>query len=297
MSELENAPTGDPVKAAPPDWSGKQLRAMDGQALLRRMVGICLAQIRANAGALAQGRGDPEHVHQLRVGLRRLRTVAGAMRPFGAGLPPGWEAAVQPVFDALGESRDRHVLSTTLAPELAAAGAPLPDLLAPSAAVGTALATLVRGDRFQDALSALRSFAETPDAGPGPGGDGLAHLIARLRKLARQVTRGARRFDALPFEEQHQVRKRLKRLRYLAEFVAPAFERADVKAWMKAVSQAQDALGIHIDRVLAARRFAMLAATDPRAWFAAGWLRAKSERSARKSRESLDRLRVADAFW
>ena len=297
MCELENAPTGDPVKAAPPDWSGKQLRAMDGQALLRRMVGICLAQIRANAGALAQGRGDPEHVHQLRVGLRRLRTVAGAMRPFGAGLPPGWEAAVQPVFDALGESRDRHVLSTTLAPELAAAGAPLPDLLAPSAAVGTALATLVRGDRFQDALSALRSFAETPDAGPGPGGDGLAHLIARLRKLARQVTRGARRFDALPFEEQHQVRKRLKRLRYLAEFVAPAFERADVKAWMKAVSQAQDALGIHIDRVLAARRFAMLAATDPRAWFAAGWLRAKSERSARKSRESLDRLREADAFW
>ena len=297
MCELENAPTGDPVKAAPPDWSGKQLRAMDGQALLRRMVGICLAQIRANAGALAQGRGDPEHVHQLRVGLRRLRTVAGAMRPFGAGLPPGWEAAVQPVFDALGESRDRHVLSTTLAPELAAAGAPLPDLLAPSAAVGTALATLVRGDRFQDALSALRSFAETPGAGPGPGGDGLAHLAARLRKLARQVTRGARRFDALPFEEQHQVRKRLKRLRYLAEFVAPAFERADVKAWMKAVSQAQDALGIHIDRVLAARRFAALAATDPRAWFAAGWLRAKSGRSARAARKALGRLRATGAFW
>jgi CHAD domain-containing protein len=298
MSEHENAPACSPVKAAPPGWSGKQLRAMDGQALLRRMVDACLAQIRPNAGALAQGGDDPEHVHQLRVGLRRLRSAAGAMRPFGAGLPPGWEAAVQPVFDALGESRDRHVQSTTLAPELAAAGAPLADLGPPSAATATGLARLVRGSRFQDALSALSSFAETPDAGTGTAsGDGLAYLAARLHKLSRQVMRGARRFDALPFEDQHQVRKRLKSLRYLAEFAAPAFKRADVKAWMKAQSAAQDALGTHIDRVLAARRFAALSATDPRAWFAAGWLRAKSERSARESRELLDRLREVDAFW
>ena len=299
MSKLENAPTGDPVKAAPAPWSGKQLRAMDGQTLLRRMVGACLAQIRPNAGALAQGSDDPEHVHQLRVGLRRLRSTIGAMRPFGAGLPPDWEAAVQPVFDALGESRDRHVLSTTLAPELAAAGAPLPDLRPPTGAAATALARLVRGKRFQHALLALRAFAETPDAGTAtsPQGAGLDHLAARLHKLSRQVTRAARHFDALPFDDQHQARKRLKRLRYLAEFAAPAFERAHVRAWMKAVSPAQDALGTHVDRVLAARRFAAFAATDPRAWFAAGWLRAKSDRSARRAREALDRLREADAFW
>ena len=299
MSEHENAPACGPVKAAPADWSGKQLRAMTGQALLRRLVGACLAQIRPNADALTQGRDDPEYVHQLRVGLRRLRAATGAMRPFAAGLPPDWEAAVQPVFDALGKSRDSHVQSTTLAPKLAAAGAPLPALRPPSAAMATALARLVRGDRFQGALAALSLFAETPDTGTGSaaGGDGLAHLAARLRKLSRQVMRGARQFDLLPFEDQHQVRKRLKRLRYLGEFAAPAFERADVKAWVKAVSAAQDALGTHIDRVLAARRFAALAVTDPRAWFAAGWLRAKSERSARKSRESLDRLREVDAFW
>ena len=299
MSEHENVPACSPVKAAPPGWSGKQLRAMDGQTLLRRMVGACLAQIRPNAGALAQGSDDPEHVHQLRVGLRRLRSAAGAMRPFGAGFPSDWEAAVQAVFDALGESRDRHVLSTTLAPELAAAGAPLPELRPPSAAVATTLPRLVRGDHFQGALSALGSFAEMPDAATrsASDGDGLAHLAARLRELSRQVMRGARRFDALPFEDQHRVRKRLKRLRYLAEFAAPAFERADVKAWMKAVSAAQNALGTHIDRVLAARRFAALAATDPRAWFAAGWLRAKSERSARAARRALARLRGVDVFW
>ena len=299
MKEPDDVPFGDPVKAAPAPWSGKQLRAMDGQTLLRCMVDACLAQIRPNAGALAQGSDDPEHVHQLRVGLRRLRSAVRAMRAFGAGLPPDWEAAVQPVFDALGESRDRHVLSTTLAPELAAAAAPLPDLRAPVAEVAKALARLVRGERFQDALLALRSFAETPEvaAGLAPRGEGLGHLVAQLRRLSRQVARGARHFDALPFESQHEVRKRLKRLRYLAEFAAPAFERADVKAWTRAVSSAQDALGTHVDRVLAARRFAALAATDPRAWFAAGWLRAKSGRSARAARKALARLRATGAFW
>jgi hypothetical protein len=63
------------------------------------------------------------------------------------------------------------------------------------------------------------------------------------------------------------------------------------------VSSAQDALGTHVDRVLAARRFTALAATDPRAWFAAGWLRARSRRSARAAHKALARLRATDAFW
>ena len=287
----------DPVKAAPAPWSGRQLRAMDGPALLRRMVGACLAQIRPNAGALAQGSDDPEHVHQLRVGLRRLRSATWALRPFGAGLPSGWEAAVQPVFDALGDSRDRHVLSTTLAPELAAAGAPLADLQSPSAAAARSLARRVRGAAFQDALAALRSFAETPGTDPGADGEGLAHLTGQLGKLSRQVRRGGRDFDTLSFDDQHQVRKRLKRLRYLAEFAAPAFERADVRVWMKAVAPAQEALGIYVDHMLASRRFEALAATDARAWFAAGWLRAKAGRSGRAARRALARLRESDAFW
>ncbi len=297
MRELVDIPVGDPVKAAAPDWSGRQLRAMDGQTLLRRMVGDCLAQIRPNAGALAQGSDDPEHVHQLRVGLRRLRSAAWAMRPFGAELPGDWEAAVQPVFDALGDSRDRHVLSTTLAPELAAAGAPRADLRPPAAGAAKALARLVRGRPFQEVLAALRAFAETPGTSPGADGEGLAHVIAQLRKLSRQVSRDARDFDALAFEGQHQVRKRLKRLRYLAEFAAPAFERGDVRVWMKAVAPAQEALGIHVDRVLASRRFEALAATDARAWFAAGWLRAKAQRSARAARRALACLHGIDAFW
>jgi CHAD domain-containing protein len=154
----------------------------------------------------------------------------------------------------------------------------------------------VRRAEFQRVLRELAAFADGPgpDAG-GEAGEGLAQIVSSLSKLSRQVRRGARHFDELPFERRHDVRKRLKRLRYLAEFAAPAFERADVKAWLKKVSPAQEALGRHVDLVLAERHFAAASRSDAR--FAVGWLRAKSGRSARDARRALARLRDAKPFW
>ena len=295
MSELRR-----PVKAGAPPWSGKQARAMDGATMLRRVVGACLAQIQPNADAIALGSDDPEHVHQLRVGLRRLRSGVRGLAAFARGLPPAWEDAVRPVFDALGEARDRHVRSTTLLPKLREAGAAISDIDDPSKRGDAAIGRLVRRAEFQRVLRELSAFADEPGRGADAGGDageGLARLVSRLRRLSRQVARGARHFDELPFERRHNVRKRLKRLRYLAEFAAPAFGRSDVKAWLKKVSPAQDALGRHVDLVQAERHFAAATASRPDAWIAVGWLRAKSERSARDARRALARLRDAKPFW
>jgi CHAD domain-containing protein len=306
MSELETrrgqAQTRDPAstapaRATPPAWSGSQARAMDGETMLRGMVGACLEQIVPNAAAIVAGSRDPEHVHQLRVGLRRLRSAARGMAPFAAAMPHGWEPALMPVFEALGASRDRHVRATTLAPKLRRAGAALVDDAPPSEEDARALARRVRGAGFQGVVTRLQAFAEAPRATAAGQGGAIEHLVARLCKLDRQVTRRARRFDELPLEAQHRARKHLKRLRYLAEFAAPAFPRDDVRRWMRRAAPAQDALGKYIDLVLAARHFAGLAASDPAAWFAVGWLRAKSERAARDARRALLRLREADGFW
>ena len=290
-----------PTKAGPAPWSAKQARAMDGAAMLRGMVAACLAQIVPNAGEIARGSRDAEHVHQLRVGLRRLRSAAQAMKPFAAGLPAGWEAALRPVFDALGEVRDRHVLATSLLPRLREAGAAAVDVGGASEEEAGRLRQLVRGAELQGVLLRLMAFAAAPgdalDRRSGEAGEGLERLVSRLRKLARQATRDARGFETLSFERQHEVRKRLKRLRYLAEFAAPAFDRDDVRRWLGKVSPAQDALGEHVDLVLAGRRFAPRALADPGAAFAAGWLRAKSGRSAHAARKALQRLRDADPFW
>ncbi len=290
-----------PTKAGSAPWSAKQARAMDGATMLRRMVAACLEQIVSNAGEIARGSRDPEHVHQLRVGLRRLRSAAQAMKPFAAGLPAGWEAALRPVFDALGEARDRHVRASSLVPRLREAGAAVVDAGEPSEEEARRLQQLVRGGGLQGLVLRLLAFAAAPgdpaDLAGGQAGAGLERLVSRLRKLLRQATGGARRFETLSFERQHQVRKRLKRLRYLAEFAAPAFGRGDVRRWLDNVSPAQDALGVHVDLVLAGRHFESHAATDAGAAFAAGWLRAKSERSAQAARKSLQRLQDIDAFW
>ena len=38
-------------------------------------------------------------------------------------------------------------------------------------------------------------------------------------------------------------------------------------------------------------------ATDPRAWFAVGWLRARQEASTRASQKALRRIAKAPRFW
>ena len=296
---VKHEPFRAAVKARPPAWSAKETRALDGDAMLRGMVACCLAQILPNAAEIARGSHDPEHVHQLRVGLRRLRSVARGMQPFATRLPAGWEPSIMPVFDALGDARDKHVQSTAVAPRLRKAGALVADLGGPSEEEAKALQQLVRGGGFQGMLLRLLSCAERPvdEAGRGDTGSGIEHLVRQLGKLRRQVTRDAGRFDELPFAQQHMARKRLKRLRYLAGFAAPAFDGDDVEAWMDKASQAQDHLGEHIDLALAANRFASLAETDPGAGFAAGWLRAKADASTRAARKSLERLRGAKGFW
>ncbi len=295
---IEDRPFSPATKASPAPLDSQQASTLGGQAMLRRQVASCLEQILPNAAEIAWGSPDTGHVHQLRVGLRRLRSVARGMKRFATTLPDEWEPAVMPVFAALGEARDQHALSASIAPALQRAGAPVVD--APSSpAPAQALQDLVRGMAFQGALIRLLGFAQasSPDIDGAQDGSGLEYLTRRLRKLAHQVTRGARRFEELPFSDQHRVRKRLKRLRYLAEFAAPAFDSRDVKDWMKRVSRAQDELGRHIDVVRAGERFAAMAPSDPGAWFAVGWLRAQQERSARASRKSLEHLRRSTGFW
>ena len=281
----------DPVKADPPELA----RGMRGDAPLRAIVAACLAQILTNAGELAGGSHEPEHVHQARVGLRRLRTALHELAALAPGLAEEVEPRLAAVFDALGAVRDRHVIATTLAPELRRAGAPLTD---PEAAGESPpdVAALIRGSDFQCEMLRLLAWSQATPEGPDDAKP-TALLRKRLDHLLHRVADAARAFETLPLDDQHRTRKRLKRLRYLADFAAPLFRKGRAEAWARAASDAQDALGEHIDHALAARRFEAAAERDPRAWFAAGWLRARTVDSAKAGRRGLARLVRADTFW
>lgn len=202
----------------------------------------------ANAGGALQ-HTEPEFTHQMRVALRRLRTL---LRLFAPLLPDGQAAAWQ---DALGElaactgrQRDLDVIG-----EVVIAPAQAHDAHALCETLRTQL------DReATDSRAALLTLLSSPQAGvqmlrmaaflhraqiadTTPLTDFAALSLSALRKAVK-----AQHARALATGEEHALhalRIRLKRLRYTLEFFAPLFPGKDTLRYQKQLTHALDELG------------------------------------------------------
>jgi triphosphatase len=274
------------------------------------MLQATLAQALPNAAELAAaplapgGGATPDHLHQLRVALRRLRTVlalAADWAPDPAAARALQEAWREP-FARLGAARDADVLRVTLWPELAAAGAPplvLPQEQ-PQPDPGAVLREPLLTQLFLDSLAlSLPSRVETespPDMPP------LAAAAAELLQRAwRQVRADTAAFATLPLEQQHRTRRRLKRLRYafeLLQALPPLAQHGPARAtsrWHRRLCQALDALGRYNDLCMADA--ALAKADDPGAWFARGWLAAQRGPALAAAQGRLQRLLETPRPW
>ena len=269
-------------------------------AFLASVIESCLTQVFANAGEIASGAADEGFVHQLRIGLRRLRTALRELSAFGEPVDPQWEPSLRSAFRELGEHRDAAVVMPWIGVDVRAAGAPAisapkplhrarrPATIARDAALQRTLLAIFAYGRRQAAHAA----ASLADATP------VRQLIAlRLDKLHRRVAREAKHFVSLEPERRHGVRKRLKRLRYMSEFAAPLFGQERVERYMGKWREAQDALGKYNDERIAAETFQAQAATEPTAWFAVGWIAANEKRSIESCQRALQRASKAKPFW
>ena len=280
-----------PVKATAAKLAG----AMGLDAALRHTVAACLAQVLGNAEAVASGSPDPDHVHQLRVGLRRTRTALRELGSASPALHPAWEPQLARAFRELGVLRDREVLCATVVPRLIEAGAPaLPDL--PPVTGARPALDIVRDTALQQTLVGLIDYSMgSAERDAPPAKKALSQV---LRRLHRRVARDARRFEALPEERQHAVRKLLKRLRYVAEFSRTLFDGKKVARYLERLEPAQDALGRHNDEAVALALYRQAAqAGDPHAWFAVGWLQARQPASAAEGARCLRRIADAPRFF
>jgi inorganic triphosphatase YgiF len=254
----------------------RMARDVTPDAALRAALRSALAQWLPNASALAAGAGDATHVHQARVGLRRLLALLREFGHWSNAVDVGWRERAGFVFDQLGGTRDRDVLEAQLLPALRAAGAPplrLPEATdtspSPQAACRAPDAT-----RCAIELLAFAHGAPAPDA---PAGDATALAAERLARLHRQVRRAGRDFATLTDEERHRARRRIKRLRYAAEAVSSRWPRAAWVDYLDRLKAAQEALGQFQDLCVAQALFAAPAPADAGAWFARGWLAARRE--------------------
>ncbi|MBT9457933.1 MAG: CYTH and CHAD domain-containing protein [Burkholderiaceae bacterium] len=266
---------------------------MDVDSALRAISAVCLEQILPNVAELASGGGSAEHLHQARVGMRRLRS---AHRLFGEPGAADWEPQLAALAQRLGAARDRDLMDASLRPALLAAGAPLGEL--PGAAPTGDAAQALRESSCTQLLLMLLLAAHGAEAHqPGEEGAGLQASIgvlarARIKRLHRQLQKDASTFHGMDDAARHRTRKRLKRLRYGVEFVSALYRGKAVKRYLACLRPAQEALGQYNDLCVAEEAFRQQVQTDPRAWFAVGWLAAQREplreAAARALREAVE---------
>lgn len=282
------------VKAQPPRLHG----AMSGDEAYRALLAGALDQVLRNACELAAGSTEPEHLHQARVGMRRLRCALRDFAPLASAPPAaeGWRQRIGEVFQRLGDARDRDALRESLLPQLAAAGAPMAELPPPAHAgedPGAVLRDPAVNRLWLDILAGVHSPAPALDD-PLPLKD---QLRAILRKLRQGVAEDARVFAGLDEAAQHRTRKRLKRLRYGAEFCASLYPAKSAQRYLALLRPAQDALGEANDLMVARAMFEAQVARDPRAWFVLGWLAARRPAVVARCGEALARIAQVRGFW
>jgi inorganic triphosphatase YgiF len=291
-------------EAQPPVVKAEALRlcgARSGPAMARAVVANCLQQVLPNMSAIADGSTDAEHVHQLRVGLRRLRTAIDELRTLDERMPVKTEPVLAEVFRALGVQRDQEHVLESITPRLMDAGASGIEW-ADTTASDIDLAALVRNWRFQNALVEIAGHAFS--GAPGNASDAAAakrlrrQLRPRLARLHERVAKGGRRFDHLDEDAQHRVRKRLKRLRYLSEFIRPLFDDATVERYLDSLKPAQQVLGEHNDLSVARSLAAPGAERDEvDVCFARDWIAKTQRKTGRRAHDKLRKVEKATPFW
>ena len=189
-------------------------------------------------------------------------------------------------------------------PALRAAGAPLAGPPAAAAAAADAgppaddPAALLRTPTTQQLWLALLGLGLGLEAEPGaPSPLAATALALPLRRLQRQVLRDARGFAALDDAARHRLRRRIKRLRYLVELSAGLWPAKPLARLLRRLKQAQAPLGDFNDTLVALAHCRGLAAADPRAWFAVGWLSARREALLPPCAAALARLAKAPVPW
>jgi CHAD domain-containing protein len=265
---------------------------------MRCIVANCMAQVLGNASEIAHGDSTPEHLHQVRVGLRRLRTALRELGPLLPAAQPAWQPALGELFAGLGAARDLDALSQSLLPALHRAGAP--GLQLPVVQAAAPPQQLLRNGATN--ILWLELLACAADESPAADGSSAAQpfgdtLRERLTLLHRHVRRDAKRFASIDDEQRHKLRKRIKRLRYLCDFAEGLFGRKARRRFVKPLAEAQDALGHFNDISVAQGLFRRTAADDGEAMFALGWLARERDVAIERCVRALDTLREARVFW
>ncbi len=244
----------------------KLSKRMTIEQVFQAIAANCMAQVQANETGVAQEH-DVENLHQMRVGLRRLRSALGLFKdvlqpPEDLQQELGW------LVTQLGAARDWDVLAGSTLPAVAEAAPDEPRLAevklaaqnkthemheATSIAVSSPRYTRlilcftrwVQGCGWRDAMS-LQSQNRLTENVTKFARNTLVYDQRRLLKRGRKLP------GANP-ETRHRVRIAAKKTRYATEFFQSLYSSKRVRPYVEALSNLQDELGWLNDAAVADR--------------------------------------------
>lgn len=294
--------------------------ALAGAAVLDDAVGIvlgeCMDQFTGNWPAFRLTR-SPDSIHQMRVGLRRMRT---ALSMFNRAMP-------SPQFQHFRKDAKRIQSAMSAARELDAFSglvrsgpmqhherdAQFDSVLKASDARREEHAAHILQLLDDPATTAFvlefKSFLQTHgwrsglEAGALDVLSGAAEAFAlrTLRRLDARALKRGRKLPSKPPDERHEARIALKNLRYAADFFGALFDPHAVQKFVKTMGRVQDVLGTYNDGE-AARAIVLdigkVEGPGARAvGLIIGWCGRGEAEAERTLRDAWRSYRKADRFW
>ncbi|GAQ92488.1 hypothetical protein KFL_010270010 [Klebsormidium nitens] len=253
-----------------------QMKKVSQQSLQALAVG-CIAEMHAASKEQVDNSGDgrdEEVIHQMRVALRRLRSVVDAFADLLSLPPAAQRKSITRILKALGRLRDADVMQETLDSVLERAGELPPeesavveavraDMLAVREEAIAEVATLLRGRHTRDLMKANQAWLAQPRFRKGTAGlvsqragaVGPALAVQRVAAVfkhpawsideisssgeagstASEDAPAVSSLDSQQCAIMHDLRKKIRELRYMLELLAPVYSKA--KEYKKALQQ------------------------------------------------------------
>ncbi|MGH9178958.1 MAG: CHAD domain-containing protein [Acidimicrobiales bacterium] len=228
-------------------------------AAYRRVLANLAGTVEANHQGTVED-VDPEFLHDLRVAVRRTRSVlAQSKGVLPAAVRDQYRQSFRWLGEITGPARDLDVYVIEwdgyVAPLGPVGAADLAPVLAHVGrrrqAAHTALAKGLRSTRYRALMAAWTAWVRGDE--PEGGGDDAVRPIGQVaaartaRAHKRLLRRGRSITPDSPAEDLHELRKDAKRLRYLLECFGSLYDGGARKAFVQRLKALQDNLGTHQD--------------------------------------------------
>ena len=302
-----------PRRHGAPDTS----EAASAEACFTKAIGHLL-EVALQVAPIARAGIEIEGVHQLRVALRRLRSVLKVFRPItGCKQGRALDGVLRQMLGLLGPARDWDVFLAGIGADLAALlpeDKRLKSLLsaaeAKRQAAYAALAEALDGPAWRAAVTSGLAFTLEKPWRAGAGDERLGLLDAPPQDFAALILgkrwgsllEAGAEIETLPAEALHELRLDAKRLRYAAEVFAPVFPKKAARRFQRRLAALQEELGRSNDAAVARSLVQSLAREndEARAWaigVAEGWCLARSMADHDGVLKAWKKLSAKESFW